>query len=70
MLWGVLRTFISTLTDIFLTLNDIDPYLTQKWVYSFSEYLKLGISNLKNNIPYINCKCVVSDVKWWIKGRN
>ena len=63
MLWGVLRTFISTLTDIFLTLNDIDPYLTQKWVYSFSEYLNLGISNLKNNIPYINCKCVVSDVK-------
>lgn len=63
MLWGVLRTFISTLTDIFLTLNDIDPYLIQKRVYSFSEYIKLGISNLKNNIFYNNCKCIVSDVK-------
>lgn len=34
MLREVLKGFISALTDMHLTLNDIDPYLIEKWVDS------------------------------------
>lgn len=30
MLWGVFKDFISTLIDMLLTLNDINPYLIEK----------------------------------------
>lgn len=67
MLWGVFKDFISALTGLLLDLNDIDPYLIEKWVYSFSEYLTLDISNLKtkctDKVLYIDCKCIVSGVK-------
>lgn len=31
---GFYKDFISALIDMLLTLNDIDPYLIEKWVYS------------------------------------
>lgn len=73
-LWRVFEDFISALTDMLLILNDIDPYLIAKWVYSFSEYsswvLAIEGSKYTDNVLYINCKCIVSGVKWWIKERN
>jgi hypothetical protein len=73
MWWGLFKDFTSALTDVHLTLSDIDPYLIEKWVDSqniSSWVLAILKSKCIDILFYISCKCIVSGINWWINKMN